>query len=175
MDSAEVQKLRHRFEQNEKSFSFSPTDDIHSIAMLLKLYLRELPEPLFRLSLHDYRQYGQNKVSYTENDFSLLRSKIHELPEVHKASLGALSQHLSLVASHADGNGMGPQDLASTLALHIFGKGEVMQGNVDIRKLARFSSRMRMPYFMNTLFRRRHLLPPKRKRHRLLSAMAHCF
>ncbi|KAH8997043.1 hypothetical protein EDB86DRAFT_2917669 [Lactarius hatsudake] len=119
MDSAEVQKLRHRFEQNEKSFSFSPTDDIHSIAMLLKLYLRELPEPLFRLSLHDYRQYGQNKVSYTENDFSLLRSKIHELPEM--------------------GTAMGPQDLASTLALHIFGKGEVMQGNVDIRKLARVS------------------------------------
>ncbi|KAH9057751.1 Rho GTPase activation protein [Lactarius vividus] len=137
MDSAEVQKLRHRFEQNEKSFSFSPTDDIHSIAMLLKLYLRELPEPLFRLSLQDYRQHGQNKASYTENDFSLLRSKIHGLPEVHKASLGALSQHLSLVASHADGNGMGPQDLASALALHIFGKGEVMQGNVDIRKLAR--------------------------------------
>ncbi|KAI9455781.1 hypothetical protein BJY52DRAFT_622458 [Lactarius psammicola] len=140
IDSAEVQKLRHRFEQNEKSFSFSSMDDIHSIAMLLKLYLRELPEPLFRLSLHDYRQYGQNKASFTENDFSLLRSRIHELPAVHKASLGALSQHLSLVASHADRNGMSPHDLASALALHVFGKGEVLQGNVDVKKLARAST-----------------------------------
>ncbi len=76
-------------------------------------------------------------ASYTENDFSLLRSKIHELPAIHKASLGALSQHLSLVASYADRNGMGPPDLASALALHVFGKGEVLQGNVDVRKLAR--------------------------------------
>ena len=32
---------------------------------------------------------------------------------------------------------MGPHDLASAFALHVFGKGEVLQGNVDIRKLAR--------------------------------------
>lgn len=76
-------------------------------------------------------------ASYTDNDFSSLRSKIQGLPAVHKASLGALSQHLSLVASRADGNGMGPQDLASAFALHVFGRGEVLQGNVNIRKLAR--------------------------------------
>lgn len=139
MDSAEIQKLRDKFEQNEKSFSFSSTDDIHSVAMLLKLYLQELPEPLFRLSLHDYRHYGQDKAGYTENDFSSLRSKIQGLSAVHKASLGALCQHLSLVASHVDGNGMSPQDLASAFALHVFGKGEVLQGNVNIRKLARVS------------------------------------
>jgi hypothetical protein len=32
---------------------------------------------------------------------------------------------------------MGPHDLASEFALHVFGKGEVLQGNVDVRKLAR--------------------------------------
>jgi hypothetical protein len=32
---------------------------------------------------------------------------------------------------------MSPQDLASAFALHVFGKGEVLQGNVNIRKLAR--------------------------------------
>ncbi|KAI9433320.1 hypothetical protein H4582DRAFT_1988472 [Lactarius indigo] len=160
MDSAEVQKLRHRFEQNERSFSFSSTDDIHSIAMLLQLYLRELPEPLFRLSLHDYRLYGQNKACYTENDFSLLRSKIHELPAVHRASLGALSHHFSLVASHMERNGMGPQDLASALALHIFGKGEVMmQGNVDIRKLATVSIMEILIKNAQTLFHE-YSLPP---------------
>lgn len=34
-------------------------------------------------------------------------------------------------------NGVGPDDLASAFALHVFGKGEVLQGNVDVRKLAR--------------------------------------
>jgi hypothetical protein len=76
-------------------------------------------------------------ASYTDNDFSSLRSKIQRLPAVHKASLGALSQHLSLVASRSDGNGMGPQDLASAFALHVLGKGEVLQGSVDVRKMAR--------------------------------------
>jgi hypothetical protein len=32
---------------------------------------------------------------------------------------------------------MGPHDLAPEFALHVFGKGEVLQGNVDVRKLAR--------------------------------------
>ena len=78
-------------------------------------------------------------AGYTDNNFSFLRSKIHGLPAIHKASLGALSQHLSLVASHSDGNGMGAHDLASAFALHVFGQGEVLQGSVDVRKLARVS------------------------------------
>ena len=35
---------------------------------------------------------------------------------------------------------MGPHDLASAFAPHIFGKGELLQGNVDIRALARVRS-----------------------------------
>jgi hypothetical protein len=38
----------------------------------------------------------------TENDFSLLRLKIRELPSVHRETLGALLRHLSHVASHSD-------------------------------------------------------------------------
>ncbi|KAF8258274.1 hypothetical protein EI94DRAFT_1708134 [Lactarius quietus] len=67
---ADVLQLRHRFE-NEKSFSFNSEDSIHSIAMLLKLYLGDLPEPLFVFSLQDYRNYSQNRAKYRENDFSL--------------------------------------------------------------------------------------------------------
>ncbi|KAH9055029.1 hypothetical protein EDB87DRAFT_1688605 [Lactarius vividus] len=49
---AEVLELRRRFEC-EKSFSFSLTDNIHSIAVLLVRYLWDLPEPLFMLSSQD--------------------------------------------------------------------------------------------------------------------------
>lgn len=34
---------------------------------------------------------------------------------------------------------MGAHDLASAFALHVFGQGEVLQGSVDVRKLARVS------------------------------------
>ncbi|KAF8264205.1 Rho GTPase activation protein [Lactarius quietus] len=97
--NADVLQLRRRFE-NEKVFSFSSEDSILSIAMLLKLYLWDLPEPLFVFSLRDYREYSQNRAEYIQNDFSLYRSKIRELHPVNRASLGAPFQHLFLVSSH---------------------------------------------------------------------------
>ncbi|KAI9439453.1 Rho GTPase activation protein [Lactarius psammicola] len=104
-------ELRCRVE-GEKLFSFSSTDNIHSIAMLLKRYLLDLPEPLFMLSLQDYRNYRQNRARYTKNNFSLLRSKIDELHPVQRASLGALMQHLSRVTSHSDKNAVNVEALA---------------------------------------------------------------
>ncbi|KAH9037702.1 hypothetical protein EDB84DRAFT_1675592 [Lactarius hengduanensis] len=101
----DILQLRRRFE-SEKSFSFRSADNIHSVAMLLKLYLRDLPEPLFMLSLEDCRQYRQNRARYTVNDCSVLRSRIRELHPVHRASLEAVLLHLFRVAPHSDKNAM---------------------------------------------------------------------
>ncbi|KAH8979697.1 hypothetical protein EDB86DRAFT_604783 [Lactarius hatsudake] len=60
INGAEVLQLRRRIEC-EKTFSFSSSDNIYSVAKLLELYLWDLPEPLIRLSLREFRQYGQNK------------------------------------------------------------------------------------------------------------------
>ncbi|KAI9433269.1 hypothetical protein H4582DRAFT_2082416 [Lactarius indigo] len=62
LNTHKIYSLRHRFE-SEQSFSFGSTDSIHSVAMLLKRYLWDLPEPLFMLSLEDCRQYRQNRES----------------------------------------------------------------------------------------------------------------
>ncbi|KAH9008424.1 hypothetical protein EDB83DRAFT_526942 [Lactarius deliciosus] len=61
LNTHKIYSLRRRFE-SEQSFSFSSTDNIHNVAMLLRLYLRDLPEPLFMPSLEDCRQYRQNRV-----------------------------------------------------------------------------------------------------------------
>jgi hypothetical protein len=53
----------------------------------------------------------------TENNFTLLRSKIRELHLVHRASLGALLRHLLHVASHSDKNAMTVEKLASRVQL----------------------------------------------------------
>ncbi|KAF8256584.1 hypothetical protein EI94DRAFT_1821835 [Lactarius quietus] len=101
--NAEILQLRRRFER-ERAFSLSSVDDIHSVAMLLLLYIWELPEPLFSLSMEDYRSYRQKRAGHARDDFSLLRSKIRELHPVHKATLGALFRHLLFVASHSEKN-----------------------------------------------------------------------
>ncbi|KAI9433271.1 hypothetical protein H4582DRAFT_2101678 [Lactarius indigo] len=131
---ADILQLRRRFE-SEQSFSFSPTDNIHSIAMLLKLYLWDLPEPLFMLSLEDCRQYRQNRARYTENDCSVLRSKIRELHPVHRASLQALLLHLLRVASHSDKNAMNVKALAAQFCYTVFRGNAVLEGGVHAKKL----------------------------------------
>ncbi|KAH9030232.1 hypothetical protein EDB83DRAFT_2554982 [Lactarius deliciosus] len=122
---AEVLELRRRFEC-EKSFSFSSTDAIHSVAMLLKRYLRDLPEPIFMLSLQDYRQY-RHRVRYAEHDLSLLRSKIRELHPVHRAALEAVLLHLLRVASHSAQNAMTVEALAAQFCYTI------LRGNAVLR------------------------------------------
>ncbi|KAI9433278.1 Rho GTPase activation protein [Lactarius indigo] len=131
---AEVLQLRRRFE-SEETFSFSSTDNIHSVAMLLKLYLWDLPKPLFTLSLEDCRKYRQNRTRYAENDYSMLRSKIRELHPVHRASLEALLLHLFRVASHSDKNGMTVEALAAQFCYTVLRGNAVLEDGVHAKKL----------------------------------------
>ncbi|KAH9037697.1 hypothetical protein EDB84DRAFT_1560529 [Lactarius hengduanensis] len=124
---ADILQLRRRFE-SEQSFSFDSTDNIHSVAMLLKRYLWDLPEPLFMLSLEDCRQYRQNRARYTENDCSVLRSRIRELHPVHRASLEAVLQHLLLVASRSEKNAMNVKALAAQFCYTVFRGNAVLEG-----------------------------------------------
>ncbi|KAH8989327.1 Rho GTPase activation protein [Lactarius hatsudake] len=131
---ADILQLRRRFE-SEQSFSFDSTDNIHSVAMLLKRYLWDLPEPLFMLSLEDCRQYRQNRARYTENDCSVLRSRIRELHPVHRVSLEAVLRHLSLVASHSDKNAMNVKALAAQFCYTVFRGNAVLESGVHTKKL----------------------------------------
>ncbi|KAF8256586.1 hypothetical protein EI94DRAFT_316051 [Lactarius quietus] len=81
------------------------------------------------LSLQDYRRYRQNRTSITENDLSLLRSKIRELHPVQRASLGALLRHLCRVASHLGMNGMSANALAIQFS-HAILRGDATWENV---------------------------------------------
>lgn len=44
---AAVQKEVLAMEKDEDAFTFDPSTDVHTIAAILKLYLRQLPVPLF--------------------------------------------------------------------------------------------------------------------------------
>ncbi|KAH9017038.1 Rho GTPase activation protein, partial [Lactarius hengduanensis] len=135
LDTHKIYSLRRRFE-SEQSFSFDSTDNIHSVAMLLKRYLWDLPEPLLMLSLEDCRQYRQNRARYTENDCFVLRSRIRELHPVHRASsLEAVLQHLLLVASHSEKNAMNVKALAAQFCYTVFRGNAVLEGGVHAKKL----------------------------------------
>jgi hypothetical protein len=112
----------------------------------------DLPEPLFVLSLQDYRNYKQIRgvwshysrtflyhilmsfiAKYPENDFLLLRTKIRELHPVHRASLGALLRHLLRVASYSDMNAMTVEELAARFRYAVLRGNQVLQDGVHMK------------------------------------------
>ena len=109
----------------------------------------DLPEPLFVLSLKDYRNYEQIRgerflllsfshlisrvAKYTENDFSFLRTKIGELHPVHRASLGALLRHLLRIASHSDINAMTVEELAAKFRYAVLRGLKFSPGGVHVK------------------------------------------
>lgn len=125
---AVVQALQHDIEKDESGFEFSPKDDVYAVASLLKLYLRELPEPVFRFSLQDRIQHTEDRADHQANNFMLLRSKMRRLPPVHQATVKAIVEHLARVVSHSEKNKMDPKNLAIVFGGVIFGEDEMPKG-----------------------------------------------
>ncbi|THH12879.1 hypothetical protein EW146_g7284 [Bondarzewia mesenterica] len=126
---AVVQELQHKIERDEREFRFNPvTDDVYSVSSLLKLYLRELPEPVFKFPLQDRLQHTEDLAEHASNGFVLLRSKMRRLPAIHRATLKALVEHLARVAANSEKNKMDAKNLAIVFGGVIFGEDEIPQG-----------------------------------------------
>ncbi|EMD41588.1 hypothetical protein CERSUDRAFT_110164 [Gelatoporia subvermispora B] len=130
---AAVQELQHKIERNEAAFAFNPAvDDVYAVSSLLKQYLRELPEPLFKYPLQDRIQHSEDLEEHTSNNFLLLRSKLRRLPAVHQATFRAIIEHLSHVAARAEKNKMDAKNLAIVFGTFIFGEDELPKAGGDL-------------------------------------------
>ncbi|KAL1740873.1 Rho GTPase activation protein, partial [Schizophyllum fasciatum] len=126
---ANVVILQHEVEKDEEAFHFDPQrDDVYVIASLLKLYFRELPEPLFKFQLQDRIQHTEDLTDHRANNFMLLKAKIRRLPAVHQATLKALVEHLHRVAARCEKNKMDPKNLAIVFGGVVFGEDEMPKG-----------------------------------------------
>ncbi|EGO28450.1 hypothetical protein SERLADRAFT_445900 [Serpula lacrymans var. lacrymans S7.9] len=126
---AVVQDLQRKIERSEVAFQFNPlTDDVYAVSSILKMYLRELPEPVFRFPLQDRMEYSEDRTDHQFNNFAVLRSKIRRLPHVHRATLKAIVEHLGRVAAMSEKNKMDPKNLAIIFGGVIFGEDELPKG-----------------------------------------------
>jgi hypothetical protein len=125
---AAIQSLKLNLEKDEAAFRFHQNDDIYAVASLLKAYLRESPEPVFKFSLQDRIQHTEDIDEHRSNNFVLLRAKMRRLPPVHFATLKALVEHLARVAAHSDKNKMDAKNLAIIFGAVIFGEDDVPKG-----------------------------------------------
>ncbi|XP_072230903.1 rho GTPase-activating protein 24-like isoform X2 [Leuresthes tenuis] len=114
-----VKELQEAFDSGERP-TFDSSTDVHTVASLLKLYLRQLPEPLVPYSSYQYFLLCGQKLS---NDRTLglgeLRNLLHELPVANFNLLNFICQFLNEVQSYSNSNKMSVQNLATVFGPNI--------------------------------------------------------
>ncbi|XP_027009220.2 rho GTPase-activating protein 22 isoform X1 [Tachysurus fulvidraco] len=114
-----VKELQEAFDAGEKP-SFDSSTDVHTVASLLKLYLRELPEPLVPFSRYqEFLICGKKISSDREQGLLELRNLLHELPVANFKLLKYICQFLNEVQSFSSTNKMSIQNLATVFGPNI--------------------------------------------------------
>jgi hypothetical protein len=110
-NSATVQGLKKECDADVFTAAIDTEPDVNNVTGLLKLYFRELADPLFTDAL-----YSQFMTAAREQDAgarnNTLQSLVHRLPVSHQATLEFLSRHLIRVTEHESVNMMGSQNVA---------------------------------------------------------------
>ncbi|CAN2389831.1 SH3 domain binding [Pristimantis euphronides] len=109
---AVIQKLRYKVDHGENfSLDDGRWEDVHVITGALKLFFRELPEPLFPYSHFD--QFVEAiKLSDQNHKIRCLKELVLSLPLPNLGTMKLLFSHLCSVIDHKDANRMSIQSVA---------------------------------------------------------------
>ncbi|KAI8332784.1 Rho GTPase activation protein [Blakeslea trispora] len=96
------------------------TADINNVTSLLKLWFRELPDPLFPRSSY---QHFMNAAKIENDRMRVLglHTIINDLPDAHYATLKYLMCHLDKVQKHQDENKMTTGNLSTIFGITLMG------------------------------------------------------
>ncbi|KDE08751.1 hypothetical protein MVLG_01205 [Microbotryum lychnidis-dioicae p1A1 Lamole] len=121
---ATVQQIIHEIERDEESFAFRPNDDPAMVGGVLKLYLRQLPFPLFPVTAADRSTYSADFIKDPDACILALARRIRRLGLPNQATLKALCEHLARVVSFESVNKMTASNLGTIFAPVVFGEEE---------------------------------------------------
>ncbi|KAK2819277.1 hypothetical protein Q5P01_024838 [Channa striata] len=135
-----VKELQDAFDCGEKP-SFDCNTDVHTVASLLKLYLRELPEPVIPFSKYEeFLSCAKLLSRDDEMGTKELRRLVESLPPVNYNLLKYICRFLDEVQSYSGVNKMSVQNLATVFGPNILRpKVEdpiaIMEGTVLVQQL----------------------------------------
>ncbi|XP_014393265.1 PREDICTED: rho GTPase-activating protein 27 [Myotis brandtii] len=114
---ATIQKLRYKVSADERlDLEDGRWEDVHVITGALKLFFRELPEPLFPFShfRHSIRspRFPSPELQDQAQRSRLVRSLVHTLPAPNHDTMRLLFQHLCRVIEYGEQNRMSVQSVA---------------------------------------------------------------
>ncbi|MED6237601.1 Rho GTPase-activating protein 22, partial [Ataeniobius toweri] len=114
-----VKELQEAFDCGEKPL-FDSNTDVHTVASLLKLYLRELPEPVIPFSKYeDFLTCAQLLAKDEEEGIQELGNQVNTLPLPNYNLLKYICKFLDQVQSHCNENKMSVQNLATVFGPNI--------------------------------------------------------
>lgn len=120
--TSKVTNLKQRLDKDLDSVDLDAPEwsgDINNVASVLKLWLRELPDPLLTYSLHQ----GFIEAAKIENDrlrHIRLHERVNELPDPNYATLKYFLGHLHKINQHAAENSMSVQNLSIVFGPTLF-------------------------------------------------------
>ncbi|MEE6460064.1 hypothetical protein FKM82_000852 [Ascaphus truei] len=135
-----VKELQDAFDCGEKP-AFDSNTDVHTVASLLKLYLRELPEPVISYSKYeDFLSCAKQLSKDEESGLVELVKQVKSLPPVNYNLLKYICRFLDEVQSYSGVNKMSVQNLATVFGPNILRpKVEdpmtIMEGTVVVQQL----------------------------------------
>uniref|UniRef100_A0A8R1IBF1 Rho-GAP domain-containing protein n=1 Tax=Caenorhabditis japonica TaxID=281687 RepID=A0A8R1IBF1_CAEJA len=127
-----VQKIRCQADQDNYK-ALVAEEDIHVLTGALKLFFRELSEPLFPVNLH--KEYtSAMQVPNTTSRFKKFEELLSRLPQENRESLKLLLGHLNRVAAHSSQNRMQQHNLAIVFGPTLFHNGDVASSYIAKNK-----------------------------------------
>ncbi|XP_066530343.1 rho GTPase-activating protein 27 isoform X2 [Hoplias malabaricus] len=128
---AVIQKLRHKADHEEDlDLDDGQWEEIHVITGALKLFFRELPEPLFPYSFFD-KFLAAIKISDYSQKVSYMKDLVRSLPLPNHNTMEVLFKHLRKVIEHGDSNRMSVQSTAIVFGPTLL-RPEEESGNITI-------------------------------------------
>ncbi|VDN07555.1 unnamed protein product [Thelazia callipaeda] len=116
-----IQRIRCQVDQ-EKYIALLAEDDVHVLTGALKLFFRELSEPIFPANLAKDFIYA-NRLPKGEGKLKSFDELLNRLPLINRETLKVLFGHLIRVANHADKNRMEIHNLAIMFGPSLFSSG----------------------------------------------------
>lgn len=129
--TSNIQKLRNAFDEDRIPDLYgdeSILQDIHCVSSVLKMYFRELPNPLLTYQL--YEKFVAAVMQDEDIRLLYLRDVVQQLPPPHYRTLEYLVQHLARVAAHSCETGMTPKNIAIVWAPNLLRSKDLDMGGV---------------------------------------------
>ncbi|XP_029019917.1 rho GTPase-activating protein 25 isoform X2 [Betta splendens] len=115
-----VKQFRDAFDAGERP-SFPSDTDVHTVASLLKLYLRELPEPVVPWTQYqDFLDCTTLLDSNSSEGWGKLEKQIALLPRFNYNLLSYVCRFLFEVQQHSSVNKMNVENLATVMGINLF-------------------------------------------------------